>query len=60
MSQTKLDPEPARLLTTRECAKLLGGSIGCLMTMARAEDVKAAVTWWVEHWEEAWATPKRS
>jgi hypothetical protein len=54
MNQTKLDPEPARQLSSRECAKILGGTLGCLMTMAPAEDVKAAVAWWIEHWAEAW------
>jgi hypothetical protein len=44
-----LDPRPARELTDRECCKLLGGTIGCLATMAPPDVVAAAVQWWADH-----------
>ena len=50
----KLDEKPARTdLTTRECAKLIGGTIGALCTMADIETVKAAIQWWSEN-DSAW------
>jgi hypothetical protein len=49
-----LDTRPARKdLTTRECAKLLGGTIGGLLEMADLETVRAAVKWWAEQ-EAVW------
>jgi hypothetical protein len=48
-----LDPRPARQLTSRECAKILGGVIGGLIDTAKPEDVRAAVRWWAET-DEAW------
>jgi len=44
-----LDSKPARLLTDRECTKILGGVVGALMTMATPETVVIALNWWVEH-----------
>jgi len=49
MKTPRLKAGPARQLTDRECAKLLGGTIGCLATMADARDVVTAVQWWAEH-----------
>lgn len=48
----KLDPNPPRVLTDRECAKLIGGSIGLCLSVADAETVKRAFDWWGEHWHE--------
>lgn len=49
-----LDTTAARTdLTSRECAKLLGGSIGGLVEMASIEDVRQAVRWWAET-DAAW------
>jgi hypothetical protein len=42
----KLTQEPARELTDRECAKLLGGMIGGLLTVSSAENVIRALAWW--------------
>ena len=47
-AEDTLDTEPARPLTKRECAKLLGGTIGTLVDMAPVEVVHAAVKWWAE------------
>lgn len=40
-----LDPRPARALTSREIAKVLGGAIGGLLGFCNAEDVRYAVRW---------------
>ncbi len=40
-------------LTSRECAKLLGGLIGALTQMAPPEAVRDAMRFWVET-EECW------
>lgn len=53
MAAPKLDPRPARLLTSRECAKLLGGMVGGLVGTATIEDVRTAVRWWAET-DAAW------
>lgn len=60
MSATKerirrlLDERPARHdLTSRECAKLLGGLIGGLVEMSSVEAVRDAMRFWVET-EECW------
>lgn len=47
-TENTLDTEVARPLTKRECAKLLGGTIGCLVDMAPVEVVHEAVKWWAE------------
>ncbi|MFA4971416.1 MAG: hypothetical protein WC683_02300 [bacterium] len=49
----KLDTREARQLTSRECCKILGGTIGVLAQMASLEDVRTAVRWWAET-EEVW------
>lgn len=42
-----LDPRPGRTdLTSRECAKLIGGTIGCLVGMASVDAVREAIRWW--------------
>lgn len=49
-----LDSRPARTdLTTRECAKLIGSTIGGLLEMAPLENIRQAVRWWAEN-DEAW------
>lgn len=49
-----LSNEPARTnLTDRECAKLLGGTIGALVQLSDIETVRRAVEWWA-HTDEAW------
>lgn len=46
----KLDTREARTdLSSRECAKLLGSTIGGLLQMAPAENVRTAIKWWAEH-----------
>lgn len=50
-----LDPRDTRELTNRECAKLLGGTIGALCEMSDAQTVRDAVRWWAEK-DEAWRT----
>lgn len=53
-STLRLDPRPVRLdLTSRECARILGGVIGCLATMASEAAVRDAVRWWAGA-DEAW------
>lgn len=48
-----LSPQPARLLTSREVAKILCGFVGSLAgEMASPEDVKAAVDFLDEHIDE--------
>lgn len=47
-----LDPREARKdLTDRECAKLIGGAIGCLLDMADRATVLRAIAWWAENAE---------
>lgn len=48
-----LSSEPARQLTDRECVKLIGATIGGLLTMANEATVRRAVQWWMEH-DAAW------
>lgn len=45
--------EPRNDLTDRECAKLLGGMIGGIVTMSSPEVVRAAMRWWAET-DAAW------
>lgn len=55
-SPVRLDTRPGRTdLTSRECAKILGGLLGSLCQNAAIEDVRLAVTWWSQN-ETAWAT----
>lgn len=50
-----LDTRPARNdLTSRECAKLLGGFLGGLAEMAPIEAVRDAVNWYAQH-DDPWA-----
>jgi hypothetical protein len=48
----KLDQNPTRLLTSRECAKLIGGQLGSLFQVALPEDIHTALLWWVENWDK--------
>jgi hypothetical protein len=48
-----LSKEPARRLTDREVAKVLGGLLGGLCDMSSVDDVKNAVEWWAKT-DEAW------
>lgn len=50
---TILDPRPARRLTSRECANILGSTIGGLLQIAAREDVVVAIEWWASHHKEA-------
>jgi hypothetical protein len=51
----KLSSEPARTdLTDRECAKLIGSIVGGLLTMAKPEDVRAALEWWAKNFSAAY------
>ena len=51
----RLDQRQARTdLTSREAAKLLGGTIGALCQMADPTDVRAALKWWAEAGDEVW------
>jgi hypothetical protein len=49
----RLNPEPARELTLRECVKILGGTIGGLADMSDLETLRAAVKWWANT-DAAW------
>jgi hypothetical protein len=50
----KLDKrDPRNDLTDRECAKLLGATIGGLITMSDVETVRRAIRWWAED-DAAW------
>jgi len=50
----RLNPEPARELTLRECVKTLGGLIGGLSAgWTDPAVVRDAVRWWAEN-DEAW------
>jgi hypothetical protein len=52
----KLDTHAARTdLTTRECAKILGGTIGNLETMTRGSEVRDAVRWWAGLSDQQWS-----
>lgn len=53
-NKIKLDPHESRQLTDRECAKILGGTVGALLDMAPPSAVRNAVRWWAET-DEAWA-----
>lgn len=53
----KLDDRPARIdLTDRECAKLIGGIVGCLLQMSDQQTVRQALQWWIDlpdkYWDE--------
>lgn len=51
-----LNTRPAREdLTDRECAKILGGTIGGLELMTRGNEVRDAVRWWANLSDEQWA-----
>lgn len=41
----ELDPRPARALTSREIAKVLGGAIGGLLGFCDEEQIRQAVRW---------------
>lgn len=45
----RLDSAPARVLTSRECSRVIGGVLGALLTMSSAEDLGIALDWWREH-----------
>ena len=52
----KLNSEEARKdLTVREVAKLLGGTVGCLCSMADKETVQQAIDWWSENFNKSGA-----
>lgn len=54
-----LDTRPARNdLTSRECAKLLGGLLASLSEQALIDDVREAVIWWAEN-QTAWEAFRR-
>lgn len=48
-----LDPRPTRRLTSRECANILGSTIGGLLQVASRDDVIVAIEWWAAHHKEA-------
>lgn len=54
-----LDPAPAHILTDRECAKLLGGIIGCLTEWCGPATVKRAIRWWAENLDAVDAIEKQ-
>lgn len=47
--KTKLDPRPARQLTSREATKILSGTLGVLVDMAGPETSLEALTWLYEN-----------
>lgn len=57
---TKLTSVPARTdLTDRECAKIIGGTIGALADMTDIATIRKAVQWWAAldefHWKQMFA-----
>lgn len=57
MDETKLDPRPARELTSRECAKVLGGPLGGLARLFGADVVEKALQETADS-EEFWGFAK--
>jgi hypothetical protein len=50
----KLDTREARTdLTSRECSKLIGSTIGGLLLMASRKAIRDAVIWWAENFDRA-------
>ncbi len=49
MTKPTLDPRPARILTSRECAKIIGSVLGGLVQMSDRETVRSALKWWLEN-----------
>lgn len=49
MANDRLNPNPRRLLTDRECASLLGGMISTLMANTKPENVVIALKSWIAH-----------
>ena len=50
--KTKLDPGPTRALTDRECAKLIGATMGsCIQMNAEPEAVKRALQFTLENFD---------
>lgn len=47
----KLTSKPARKLTDREVAKILGGTVGCMLEMSDPDTVRKALEWTLEHWD---------
>jgi hypothetical protein len=47
-----LSTEPARKLTSRECARILCGCVGALCESADPEDLRTAVLWTAEHFDD--------
>ena len=45
----KLDGEPARELTERECAKIIGGTLGGLSEMAPGNTIYNALEFWMRN-----------
>lgn len=51
----KLDSQAARTdLTDRECAKLIGGTVGVLMEMADPDVVRRGLRWWANLTDAQW------
>ena len=48
----KLNPEPAKLLTLREVAKILCGLLGTLLDMSDRKTVEDAIVWAYENHKE--------
>ena len=59
MPKVTLDSMPSRTdLTSRECAKIIGGLLGSLTGVAAIDDVKCAIDWWSQN-ESAWNSFRR-
>ena len=48
-----LSLEPARELTSRECANMIGATLGGLAQMTSIQTVREAFDWWAQN-REAW------
>lgn len=44
-----LDKRPARVLTDRECANILGSIIGGLLQISNRANVQNAIDWWANN-----------
>lgn len=53
MKNAKLDPRPVRRFTSRECAVVIGGTLGGLAESATSYELREAVQWWAENYDVA-------
>lgn len=47
----KLTSKPARKLTDREVAKIVGGTVGVMLELSDPDTVRKALEWILQHWD---------